>query len=157
MWNLITPLLDPVVATKIQFTKSLNDLNQYIDPSALPSFISGDANKKTKDELIKVDAPKAGTLEKPTTAAVQDYEDAIKEYSYETSEWVKKTNAETKDEEPRREHARQLRQARIKAEKDIRGPNQWGAKGMFVITEENRLIIDFGSEGWEPKDITAAV
>lgn len=155
MWNLITPLLDPVVATKIHFTKNLDELTQYADMESLPSFITGDESKKTKDEKIKVDPPKPGSLTKPTTAAVQAYEDMIKEYSNETAEWAN-TDKPAVDA-GRLELAKKYRMARIKADNDLRGPTTWKAKGMFNITDEGRLLIDFGSEKWVPVDITERV
>ncbi|KAI7878916.1 CRAL/TRIO domain-containing protein [Lichtheimia hyalospora FSU 10163] len=157
VWNLITPLLDPVVASKIHFTKNVKELTDYVPATSLPSFISGDENKKTKDEKLKVGAPKAGSLEKPKTAAVQDYEDAIKEYTYETKQWTKTDKpADGKDEGGRLTLAKQYRLARIKADGDIRGESTWQLKGMFTITD-GRLVIDFGSDSWVPTDITERV
>ncbi|KAI8139457.1 CRAL-TRIO domain-containing protein [Fennellomyces sp. T-0311] len=158
VWSLITPLLDPVVASKIHFTKNLDELTKRIDITSLPSFISGDESKKTKDERMKVDAPPAGKLERPNTAAVQDYNDMIKEYVYETKEWAKTDKpADEKGDAGRLALAKRFRHARIKADSDLRGPSTWGAKGMFSINADNRLIIDFGSDAWEPIDITDRV
>ncbi|KAI9476634.1 CRAL-TRIO domain-containing protein [Zychaea mexicana] len=158
VWSLITPLLDPVVASKIAFTKNLDELTKRIDASALPSFISKDETKKTKDERMKVDEPDAGTLERPSTAAVQDYNDIIKEYVYETKEWTKTEKpADEKGESGRLELAKRFRQARVKADNDLRGDSTWKLKGMFKVNEQGRLIIDFGSDGWEPLDITDRV
>lgn len=41
IWNLIKNWLDPVVASKIHFTKSIKDLNQFIDSDNLPESIGG--------------------------------------------------------------------------------------------------------------------
>ena len=158
VWNLITPLLDPVVASKITFTKNLDELTKCIDMSALPSFISKDESKKTKDERTKVGEPDAGTLERPNTAAVQDYNDIIKEYVYETKEWAKTERAaDEKGDTGRLALAKRFRQSRIKADDDLRGDSTWKLKGMFSVNEKGRLIIDFGSDGWEPLDITESV
>ncbi|KAI7881590.1 CRAL/TRIO domain-containing protein [Lichtheimia hyalospora FSU 10163] len=154
VWSLITPLLDPVVASKIHFTKNVDELTKYVPLSSLPSFISGDENKKTKDEKLKVDTPKAGSLVKPSSAEYQDYQDIIKEYSHETAEWAK-TDRAAEDQE-RLELAKRYRAARIKTDKDLRGPTTWQLKGLFVV-KEGRLFIDFGSENWVPKDITECV
>lgn len=41
IWNLIKNWLDPVVASKIHFTKSTKDLNQFIDSDNLPESMGG--------------------------------------------------------------------------------------------------------------------
>ncbi|KAG1072422.1 hypothetical protein G6F42_025914 [Rhizopus arrhizus] len=88
VWNLITPLLDPVVATKIHFTKDYNELQNFVDSASLPGNITGDKDKKTLDEK-KIDPVPAGKLGTPTTAAYQEYQNMIKEYQIETLEWTK--------------------------------------------------------------------
>ena len=41
IWNLIKNWLDPVVASKIHFTKSVKDLNQFIDSDSIPKSMGG--------------------------------------------------------------------------------------------------------------------
>ncbi|KAI8367660.1 CRAL-TRIO domain-containing protein [Radiomyces spectabilis] len=157
VWNLITPLLDPVVASKIHFTKNVDELTKYVDMASLPGNISGEKGKKTLDEQ-KVDPPKAGTLVKPNTPAIQDYHDMIKEFQYETAEWANsKTPEDAKDDGSRLELAKQYRMMRIKSERDLRGPSSYETKGLATITDEHRLIIDFGNSNWTPLDITESV
>ncbi|KAI9315538.1 CRAL-TRIO domain-containing protein [Dichotomocladium elegans] len=157
VWNLITPLLDPVVATKIHFTKNLEELSQYVPESSLPSIISGDESKMTKDEKLKVDAPKAGSMVPPQTAAVQNYTHMIREYISESKEWVKTDKpADDASEGGRLALARRYRIARINADSDLRGVSTWQLKGLFTI-KDGRLIIDFGSDSWVPVDITDRV
>lgn len=157
VWSLITPLLDPVVASKIHFTKDVNELTQYVDISALPGNISGEKDKKTKDEAIKVDPVSPGTLDKPSTPAYQEYLSMIETYEAETNQWTKIKSAE-KDAScsARRELAREFRLARVNAERDIRGPSSYEAKGLATINEKGRLILDFGGD-WTPLDITESV
>ncbi|CEP07659.1 hypothetical protein [Parasitella parasitica] len=155
VWNLITPLLDPVVATKIHFTKDYNELQNYVDKAALPGNITGEKDKTTLDEK-KIDPVPPGTLATPTTAAYQAYQDKIKEYVSETTEWSKVKSIKD-GETARLEFAKQYRVARIKAEMDIRGPTGYQAKGLVTINEEGRVILDYGSDGWTPLDITESV
>lgn len=159
VWTLIQPLLDPVVATKIQFTKDYNDILQHINQSALPGNITGEKDKKTLDEAVKIDPVAPGTLKTPETPAYQEYNEAIKEYEAETAEWTKQKTTEDGNNYSgaRHELAKQYRHARIKAERDIRGPTSYQAKGLISITPENRLILNFGSDGWVPLDITDMV
>lgn len=157
IWNLITPLLDPVVASKIHFTRDLKELTNYIELAALPGFISGDTKKKTLDEATDIEPVMPGTLATPTTPAYQDYQDMIKEFQIETTEWTKKKSTEEGDNGVRHELAKQYRHARVKAEKDIRGPTGYQAKGLVTISPKGRVILNYGSEGWVPLDITDMV
>lgn len=157
VWNLITPLLDPVVASKIHFTKDVNELTNYVELAALPGFISGDTSKKTLDESCDIEPVKPGTLDTPSTPAYQEYHNMIKEFQMETTEWTKKTTTEKEDNGFRHELARQYRVARMHAELDIRGPTSYQAKGLVTISPENRVILNYGTEGWVPLDITEMV
>lgn len=157
VWTLIQPLLDPVVATKIHFTKDLNDILQYVDTSALPGNITGEEGKMTLDEAVKIDPVAPGTLTLPTTAAYKEYKEAIKEYEAETAEWTKQKTTEDGSVVARHELAKQYRFARIRAENDIRGPTSYQAKGLIKVTPEYRVMLNFGSDGWVPLDITDMV
>jgi hypothetical protein len=159
VWNLITPLLDPVVASKIHFTKDCDELTNYVSKDALPGNITGEKGKKTKDESVKIEPVASGTLTKPSTPAYQDYQDMIKEYTFETTEWAKtkSTDSNPEDVAARRELARQYRVARLKAELDIRGPTGYQAKGLITISKDNRVLLDYGSDNWVPLDITESV
>lgn len=155
VWNLITPLLDPVVATKIHFTKDFNELQNFVDSAALPGNITGDKEKKTLDET-KIDPVPAGKLDTPTTPAYQEYQNMIKEYQIETLEWTKAKSVEGGEVAARHELARQYRLARFAAELDIRGPTGYQAKGLVTI-KDNRVLLNYGSDGWTPLDITESV
>ncbi|KAI8987846.1 CRAL-TRIO domain-containing protein [Mycotypha africana] len=157
VWTLIQPLLDPVVATKIHFTKDLKELTHYVDIPSLPGNITGEKDKKTLDEAVDIDPVAPGTLKKPDTAAFNDYQEMIKEHQIETADWIKTKSVDGDNFNMRRALATQYRLARIRAELDIRGPTRYQAKGMIQFTPEGRVILDFGSDGWQPLDITEMV
>ncbi|KAF7723049.1 hypothetical protein EC973_002383 [Apophysomyces ossiformis] len=152
VWAVIKPWLDPVVASKINFADNLDQLTQFIDMGALPSCITGETDKMSKDE-IQMNPPQAGTLVN-VTPAIKAYEEAIDEYEQETTRWI---SASSPEEEGRKSLARKYRNARIQAENDIRGSTSYHVKGLVQITDEGRLVVDYGSEGWVPKDITDTV
>ncbi|KAG0794754.1 hypothetical protein G6F22_005273 [Rhizopus arrhizus] len=77
----------------------------------------------------------------------------IKQYESETIEWSK---TQSDDTNIRHELAREYRLARIKTEKDIRGPTAYEAKGLVTINEQGRVFLDFGGE-WTALDITETV
>ncbi|KAG0167217.1 hypothetical protein DFQ28_006319 [Apophysomyces sp. BC1034] len=159
VWSVISPLLDPVVASKIQFTKNLDELTQFIDIGSVPVIISGNPDKKTKDEATKVDPPKAGSLDRPNTPAVQQYDKTVEDYELLTTEWAKIATEpnDEKDALGRLEKGRWYRIDRIKAEVDLRAPTIYHAKGLINLTSEGRLHIDFGGENWVDQDVTERV
>lgn len=158
VWNLITPLLDPVVATKIHFTKDCEELTIYVSKDSLPGNITGEVGKKTKDEAAVVEPVAPGTLTKPTSVSYQAYQTLVNEYQVGTLEWANTKSVEgSNDTAYRRELARQYRVARIKAEMDIRGPTSYQAKGLVTIDKDGRILLDYGSDNWVPLDITESV
>lgn len=147
--------MDPVVATKIHFTKDYNELQNFVDSAALPGNITGDKEKKTLDEK-KIEPVPPGKLGTPATPAYQEYQNMIKEYQIETLEWAKAKSVEGGEVAARHELARQYRLARFGTELDIRGPTSYQAKGLVTI-KDNRVLLNYGSDGWTPLDITESV
>ncbi|KAG1450875.1 hypothetical protein G6F56_008229 [Rhizopus delemar] len=78
-----------IVARKIHFTKDTNELAQYVGLSALPANISGEKDKKTKDEAVNIDPIAPGTLDVPATDAYNRYKAMVKQYEAETIGWSK--------------------------------------------------------------------
>lgn len=159
VWGMITPLLDPVVASKIHFTKNLQDLEKHIDLGSVPVIISGNPDRKTKDEATKADPPPAGTLETPTSPEYKAYLEEIQAYEKDTASWAA-TKTEANDEKDalnRLHRGLKYRLARIKAEKDLRARTIYHEKGLIKLTEEGRLYIDFGGENWVEQEITDRV
>ncbi|CUM55174.1 unnamed protein product [Debaryomyces tyrocola] len=95
IWNLIKNWLDPVVASKIHFTKNIKDLNQFIDSDNLPESMGG------KD-------PYAGEYPEPTVEdchppkpkdAVyrqikKERNDNLVKFLETTKRWIESTNSD---------------------------------------------------------------
>jgi hypothetical protein len=81
IWNIIKGWLDPVVASKIHFTKHLEDLEQYIPRSQIMKELGGDEDWEYKyaepapgeNEIFKDEAPRI-KLEEERKADVLEYE-----------------------------------------------------------------------------------
>ncbi|KAI8973447.1 CRAL-TRIO domain-containing protein [Mycotypha africana] len=159
VWTLITPLLDPVVASKIHFTKDCKELTNYVDITALPGNITGEKDKKTMDEAVKIDPVAPGKLGKPDTPAYHEYQEMVNDYEDETSEWAKTKSTDNDNVQNTRriELAKQYRVTRFKAELDMRGPTSYQAKGLLTVSPDNRVLLNYGSDGWTPLDITEMV
>jgi hypothetical protein len=149
VWSMITPLLDPVVSSKIVFTKSVPDLQKYIDPECLPIIITGDQTKPSKDERTVCPPLKAGHI--ANDAELEDYWEAIKNYEIITHQWIQDGDEDALE---RLQLGQKYRIARIKAEKVLRGETVYHGKGLVNIDDKNRLILDYGTTSWTPQDIT---
>ncbi|KAI8881356.1 CRAL/TRIO domain-containing protein [Backusella circina FSU 941] len=150
IWSMITPLLDPVVVSKIIFTKSVGQLEQYIDAEGLPMIISGDTSRPCKDERTKCAPLKAGSVQIPKTPNVDVYWTTINQYQKQTLEWAESDKESTLN---RLESAQAYRMARIRAESSLRGETSYHGKGLVQLTDD-RLILDYGTESWKPTDVT---
>lgn len=160
VWAMIQPLLDPVVAAKIKFSKNLDELQEYIDIGSVPVIISGNPDRKTKDEATIADDPLPGTLEVPTSEEYLAYEQEKKDYTKVTEEWAKSeivAGQEKEDALARLERGRQYRLARIRAEKDLRANTNYHQKGLLKLTPDAHLYVDFGGDNWVEQDITDRV
>lgn len=81
IWNIIKGWLDPVVASKIHFTKHLEDLEQYIPRSQIMKELGGDEDWEYKyieptpgeNEIFRDEAPRI-KLEEERKADVLEYE-----------------------------------------------------------------------------------
>ncbi|CAO3630699.1 unnamed protein product [Cunninghamella blakesleeana] len=151
VWTMITPLLDPVVASKIHFTKNIDELATYVNKDVLPDFLTG--KTEIKKNTVRPPAPPAGSLEKKKTPEYQDYEDVIREYVHETQTWVKSDI--TAADEKRKEQARKYRHAVIKAASVIRARTSYHDAGLADI-EEGRLLLKFAGKV-PTQDITDSV
>ncbi|CAO3588310.1 unnamed protein product [Absidia cylindrospora] len=144
VWAMITPLLDPVVASKIRFTKTLQELSQHVDMAILPPFLTG-------KETIKVDngveaslqrtPPPEGTLKRPMTPEVLDYNTMVEEYQYQTSLWAAQPSSKASDPE-RKQLALMYRHATINAELYLRGRTSYHELGLAGV-EKGRLLLKY--------------
>lgn len=65
VWNIIKHWLDPVVASKIHFTKGYKDLVKLVEPKYIPDYLGGEdeiGNRYTKPQELDLAPPKAKGL-----------------------------------------------------------------------------------------------
>lgn len=62
IWNIIKNWLDPVVASKITFTKNIKELTKYIDLDQLPTYLKGENDSINLDKYIPPDGSKDNLL-----------------------------------------------------------------------------------------------
>lgn len=157
IWHLITPLLDPVVASKIHFIRNLDELKEKVPEDAIPGILMGDEEKLAKSMMLPDEPLQPGKMGVPQTEPYREYEAMIEQYEAATAKWLSLEEEVETAVSDRRALACQLRHARFRAEPDIRGPTTYSAQDVGRITPEGRCILDYGNPAWVPLDITDAV
>ena len=92
IWNIIKGWLDPVVAAKINFTKDIHDLSQYVDVKNIPKELGGE-----EDYVYKYIEPEQGenaemeaARKDGRLAKLEDERKGIvKKFEERTIEWCK--------------------------------------------------------------------
>jgi len=141
---MIQPLLDPVVASKIHFTKTDEDLLEYIDKENLPEILSG-----TAAQSGKYVAPPVTTVV-DAAKKFPDFEAIKEKYEVATREWAATPDAPM---DGRKELALQYRLARIKIENEVRANTHYHRVGMIKI-ENDRLLVDYQNASSVQEDFT---
>ncbi|KAI8997345.1 CRAL-TRIO domain-containing protein [Pilobolus umbonatus] len=155
IWSIITPILDPVVASKINFTNSIEELEKFIPADSLPTIITNDPTRPCMDEREKGSVPKEGYSVIPDCPEINNYKQMLEVYKKETIAWANQDKApDSEDAMNRLRLGLKYRVARIRADKVLRGETSFHTKGFIKITENNRLIIKYDTEIWRSKDIT---
>ncbi|CAO3635392.1 unnamed protein product [Cunninghamella echinulata] len=148
VWTMITPLLDPVVASKIHFTKDIDELSGYINYSVLPPFLTG---KGTIEKGTgRPFTPPAGALDNLKGPEYEAYKTVIYEYMVETDKWTK-TDISAKDPS-RKNLALRYRHASIKVEEFLRAKTTYHMLGLAEVVN-GRALLHF-SGNIETIDIT---
>ncbi|KAL3233437.1 Phosphatidylinositol transfer protein CSR1 [Nakaseomyces bracarensis] len=89
IWNIVKNWLDPVVASKIMFTKNVDELSKYMAKDQIPEYLGGtlklnldkyDMPDGSKDELLKDTATRDKLL--------VEREELIQEFLKRTAEWI---------------------------------------------------------------------
>lgn len=96
IWNIVKNWLDPVVSSKINFTKSIKDLTEYIDLDQLPEYLGGE-NTVDLDSFVKPDGSHDIKLKDVDTKAkiVAEREELVKKFVHATVKWIE---SETEEE-----------------------------------------------------------
>jgi hypothetical protein len=144
---MIQPLLDPVVASKIHFTKSDEELLNYIDKENLPEILSGTAHQSGKFVAPPVESVVDAAKDFPAFAAIKD------KYEAATREWASSPGASI---EGRNQMALEYRLARLKIENDVRAPTHYHRGGMVKV-EDGHLRINYQNATSVEEDLTERV
>ncbi|KXJ90639.1 CRAL-TRIO domain-containing protein [Microdochium bolleyi] len=94
IWKIIRGWLDPVVASKVHFTNSAKDLEEFIDKDRIPKYLDG-----PEDWTFKYMEPVPGENDKMKDIAtraklLQEREALYKDFESHTAAWIHEGDAE---------------------------------------------------------------
>lgn len=134
IWNIIKNWLDPVVASKIHFTKNLKDLEKHIDNKWIPKEIEGGDDFEPKwiepnaeDDKLMEDTEKRDKIKAERANLVEQFIEA-------TVQWIESTpeeNAKWKAE--KRALGIKLAENYVKLDPYIRSKNNFDRMGCVEI------------------------
>lgn len=95
IWNIIKNWLDPVVVSKILFTKNAKDLSQYIDMEQLPEYLGGSNDIET-DHFVKPDGSQDTKLQEQESAEKikAKRNDLVQKFVDATVKWIETDSEE---------------------------------------------------------------
>ncbi|ORX90866.1 CRAL/TRIO domain-containing protein [Basidiobolus meristosporus CBS 931.73] len=132
-WKMISPLLDPVIKSKIIFCKR-KELSNYLEPEQLMEAFGG--KDPYKYHYIPPSAEELGTSvsSKEKSQAHEAFWEAGKAFAHVTEKWA---NNPAKYDQERQDAARDLRKAGLKLQPFIRAPTFYHRIG--AIHEKSAL------------------
>ncbi|KAG0332315.1 hypothetical protein BG004_001303 [Podila humilis] len=147
VWKVIQPWLDPVVASKVCFTRNDNELTQYIDPTHLPiQYKSGKDQFKYK--YIRAHEGENKRLEDTETKErlVAEWKAIFWKFEALTREWIHvgtptatSTRTESDIEAEREQCAKDLRVAFFKMDPYIRARNMFHRSNPPVAQDDGSV------------------
>jgi hypothetical protein len=147
VWSIVKGWLDPVVAGKVHFAKTIDDLQNYVPRSQIPTELGGDEKWEYKypepipgeNDKMKEEGPKQ-ELQSERQSIVDKYEATV-------LEWVHGGDAASEEKRKERDTvAEQLRQNYWKLDPYVRARSLYDRTG--VLRDGGKL--DFYSKGPEP-------
>ncbi|KAH8547884.1 CRAL-TRIO domain-containing protein [Umbelopsis sp. PMI_123] len=147
VWSMIQPILDPVVATKIHFTKTDEDILEYIDKENLPEILNGTASHSGKYDAPPATSVVDAAKEFPEFAVIKD------KYEAATREWAASSGSSM---EGRKDLALEYRLARLKIENEARAKTHYHRVGMINV-DDGRIRVNYQNENSVEEDLTERV
>ncbi|CAK9439990.1 uncharacterized protein LODBEIA_P40900 [Lodderomyces beijingensis] len=98
VWNIIKNWLDPVVASKIHFTKNAKEMSKFIDPSLIPDYLGGEDTTKGFYPIPQPQDEYPPKKKDAEYARLRRERDLLFARFYETTKkWIESTNPQVSD------------------------------------------------------------
>lgn len=137
IWNIVKNWLDPTVATKITFTKNVEELARYIDIKQIPTYLGGELDLDmehyempdgSKDELLRDEETRDKLL--------KEREQLIQNFLKLTAEWIESDGNEKQSISIRNKRAlasEKITQNYIQIDPYIRSRSAYDISGALVL------------------------
>lgn len=136
IWNIVKNWLDPVVASKIIFTKTSEDLLKYIDESQLPKYLNG-TNEFDFDHYDKPDPANDVKLkdEETRNSIMKEREQLVEKYTQTTVKWIEAASKEESDGflKEKIDLGSQISQNYRKLDPYVRSRSQYDTRGVLKV------------------------
>lgn len=136
IWNIVKNWLDPVVASKVIFTKSTKDLVEYFDESQLPEYLEG-TNGFDFDHYDKPDAANDFKMKdvKTRDSIVKEREQLIEKFIQTTVKWIETDSKEKSDAllKEKINLGTQISQNYCKLDPYVRSRSQYDTRGILKL------------------------
>ncbi|KAL8713956.1 MAG: hypothetical protein Q9220_002102 [cf. Caloplaca sp. 1 TL-2023] len=109
IWNIIKGWLDPVVASKIHFTKNFQELEHFVEKSHIIKELGGDDPYEYHYEEPKSSENDLMSDQSTIQRLLTERADVVKEYEKTTQEWIADSSNRTKLQQQRNDLADRLR------------------------------------------------
>ena len=153
IWNIIKGWLDPVVASKVHFTKTVEELETFIERSHIIKELGGDdpweykyiEPKPGENDPMSNDGTRKRLLEE-RAAVVKDFESA-------TQQWIREAQADNFLKQKRNELAERLRSGYWVLDPFIRARSLYDRTGL--INEGGKIrFYDSPESNFDPAPLT---
>ncbi|GME70548.1 unnamed protein product [Ambrosiozyma monospora] len=95
IWNIVKNWLDPVVASKIVFTKNIDDLNKVIDLEHIPASLGGKDTFEWKyEEPTEATSGLAFTDKEEQAAIEKERSELVDQFTQATIKWIESSTKE---------------------------------------------------------------
>ncbi|CAR26534.1 ZYRO0B12056p [Zygosaccharomyces rouxii] len=136
IWNIVKNWLDPVVASKVIFTKNTSDLVDYFDEDQIPRYLDG-TNDYDFDHYVKPDASNDVKMqdEKTRDSILEERQQLIEKFTQATVKWIE---ADSKEEssnflEQKIDLGTQISENYCKLDPYVRSRSQYDTRGILKI------------------------
>ncbi|KAL9031232.1 MAG: hypothetical protein Q9196_000732 [Gyalolechia fulgens] len=131
IWNIIKGWLDPVVASKVHFTKNLEELERFVEKSQIIKELGGDDPFEYHYVEPKPDENDKMSDQSTLRRLLDERESVVKEYESATQEWIANSQNRTALQQKRDNLAERLRSGYWQLDPYARARSLYDRTGMI--------------------------
>lgn len=155
VWNIIKGWLDPVVASKVHFTKNLEELEQFVEKSHIVKELGGDDPYEYQYVEPKTGENARMSEESTRQRLVDERASTVREYEKITQEWIADSQNRATLQQRRNDLAERLRLGYWQLDPYVRARSLYDRTGLI---REGGVIQFYGEpETQNPPKSLAAV